>query len=675
MAEDTPRRTEQKVEIGEGSVAKNIFQVVIEHLTLGIHSLPVDYTPAIKNFLTEYLGTPEEPVPFGGREREMAQLTEWLTAPDAPPYLLLTAPAGRGKSALLVRWMTYLQETMPDLNIVFVPVSIRFDTALASATFAILAARLAAIHGDPISTGPNTPDAVWRGLASQYMSRPLPDGRQVLIILDGVDEAANWDVSAALFPRRPLPGLRAIVSARLTFTRPTADHWRRALGWESRRLARAMTLKGLGMSGIRDVLEKMGVPLNELSRNVDIVRELYRLSEGGDPLLINLYVQRLWEERDKALALTPEDLRSISPGYEGYFDRWWEDQRKLWGDKAPLKERAVQEVFSLLAVARGPLPAADLLRLAAEDSGLNALTLEDTLKPLARLVIGDATRGYVFSHPRLADYFREDLRKKDPRYLEAVEARFLAWGRETMEALREGRLAPGQVSSYVLRYYRGHLEAAGADWQAFLPLVEVEGWARAWHHLEGTYSGYLGDVDAVWERAKQADAEATATGDVVPALGTEIRCALIKASIHSLASNIPPELLAALVEYGVWPSPVALVHARLVLDERARARALAALAPHLPPDLLAQALKAAQAIEREDARARALAALAPLWTQVPRQQAYALWAKTWPALAARRRDDLLFDLTALAPVIAALGGENAVRETFQAIQDVSRWWP
>jgi len=33
------------------------------------------------------------------------------------------------------------------------------------------------------------------------------------------------------------------------------------------------------------------------------------------------------------------------------------------------------------------------------------------------------------------------------------------------------------------------------------------------------------------------------------------------------------------------------------------------------------------------------------------------------------------DLPALAPVIAALGGVEAVVETFRAIQDVGRWWP
>src|ERR1041385_5642740 len=34
----------------------------------GIDQLPTDYATRIENFVAEYLGTPDEPVPFGGRE-------------------------------------------------------------------------------------------------------------------------------------------------------------------------------------------------------------------------------------------------------------------------------------------------------------------------------------------------------------------------------------------------------------------------------------------------------------------------------------------------------------------------------------------------------------------------------------------------------------------------------
>ena len=87
------------------------------------------------------------------------------------------------------------------------------------------------------------------------------------------------------------------------------------------------------------------------------------------------------------------------------------------------------------------------------------------------------------------------------------------------------------------------------------------------------------------------------------------------------------------------------------------------------------ALAAARAIGDADDRAKALVGLAPHLAQLPCQRLYPLWQETLPILAARTREDLLADLCALAPVIAALGGEEAVAETSRAIQDVGLWWP
>ena len=70
---------------------------------------------------------------------------------------------------------------------------------------------------------------------------------------------------------------------------------------------------------------------------MDIVAELYRLSEG-DPLLVGLYVGDLWARGEEVTRLKPEDLAGIQPGYKGYFDRWWDDQKKLWGKEKPWLE-------------------------------------------------------------------------------------------------------------------------------------------------------------------------------------------------------------------------------------------------------------------------------------------------------------------------------------------------
>ncbi|MDQ7028703.1 MAG: hypothetical protein Q9O62_02445 [Ardenticatenia bacterium] len=104
---------------------------------------------------------------------------------------------------------------------------------------------------------------------------------------------------------------------------------------------------------------------------------------------------------------------------------------------------------------------------------------------------------------------------------------------------------------------------------------------------------------------------------------------------QSLAANLPPALLVARVERGLWtPRPRGLAHACRVPEAKQRAEVLAGLAPRL--------------------------------AQRPREQLYPLWQETLHMLAARTRRDLLADLGALEPVIAALGGAEAVEETFRA---------
>jgi hypothetical protein len=124
----------------------------------------------------------------------------------------------------------------------------------------------------------------------------------------------------------------------------------------------------------------------------------------------------------------------------------------------------------------------------------------------------------------------------------------------------------------------------------------------------------------------------------------------------------------------------ALAAAQKIGDPNDRAKVLAGLAPHLPEaeraEVLGETLAAAREIGDANDRAKVLARLAPhLAHQFPHQHLYSLWQETLPILAARTRKDLLADLCALELVIAALGGAEAVVETFHAIQDVGRWWP
>src|SRR5260370_38782953 len=111
------------------------------------------------------------------------------------------------------------------LGAISFPVSIGFRTNLAGVVFPALVALLANFHGEKVPADPNVQEEVWRGLLVDYMTRPLPDGRSLVLILDGVDEAADWAADPGLFPPNPPPGLRLVLSARHLANDRDTDAW------------------------------------------------------------------------------------------------------------------------------------------------------------------------------------------------------------------------------------------------------------------------------------------------------------------------------------------------------------------------------------------------------------------------------------------------------------------
>jgi len=566
-----------------------------------------DFRASIKNFISSYLGTPQDPKPFGGREAVLRELSEWLDE-GQQPYLVLAAEAGRGKTALLVRWSERLAARR-DLRVIFIPVSIRFETNSPEFVFGALAAALAGYHGE------QTP---WelrqlsgrqlRDLCLSFMTRERRSGPRALVILDGLDEAIGWEAGPSLFPASPPDWLRVVVSARVRPDRPDAAAWASCLGW--RGLARLFSLEPLSREGIKEVLENMGFPLAELSQRADIVGELHRLSEG-DPLVVGLYVQDLWQRGDEAARLRPEDLAQLKPGLEGYFDGWLEDQRKLWGAHWTQREPQLHALLRLLACALGPLLRQDLLELLTPDQ-IGGLDLDMLLRPLGRLIAGDGCRsGYVFSHPKLAAYFYDRLGAGERQ---GLENRFADWGRQCFEKLRRGELAPTQVSLYLARFLGEHLERAGAPVDQIYELLSKE-WLEATTQVSDGPQLFLNEAERVWRLALREGPSA---------VGQLVRAALCFSSVASLGENTPAGLLAPCVRHGVMSLSHAMVLAREKHELHDRARALTMLAPLVAEgereQVVAEALATARKIEREVDRAEALAALAPLLAESERAQ-------------------------------------------------------
>jgi hypothetical protein len=656
--------TGQNIAIGHGA---RVIQV-IQQVVAGMPALSTDYATRVEHFLREYLGTDERPVPFGGRADDLRLLNKWIESKDSPPYLMLAAPAGRGKSALLVQWHTQLL-ARTELAVTFFPISVRFRTNLAGIVFPTLASRLAALHGEQLTITPDTPLEVWREFLAAYLARPLPDGRHHLLLLDGLDEAADWQATADLFPATPPAGLRVLVTARYLAGDTDVLPWLRRLGWETPGRAHTIELGPLSQAGVTEVLQRHIQTRDHEDMWAAFARELHRLSEG-DPLLVRLYLDHLREQRTEMVRLQPEDLHTIRPGLAGYFDRWWQDQRKLWGQHAPLREPAVQVVLNLLACALGPLSQEALLALAPPESGLSTWILEETLLPLQRFVLGDGRQqGYTFSHPRLGQYFYEQLSLRERQ---AAEARFLSWGQQTVAALNSGQMEPEQVPHYLIQYYGAHLARADANADALLALVS-HGWQQVWEGIEGAHAGFLDDTARAWRAAEQADEAAVANSQPAPYLGDEVRCALCRASINSMAKHLPAGLLLALVREGLWTPTQGLAYARQVPEARQRAQVLVELAclveGSLQAELAHEALKAIQAMGNTVRRTELLAQLLPCLPHDLQQQ------QLRAALDAARANTSLTDrsqmLLALAPVLASPFNQQLIQEALDSAREIA----
>jgi hypothetical protein len=158
-----------------------------------------------------------------------------------------------------------------------------------------------------------------------------------------------------------------------------------------------------------------------------------------------------------------------------------------------------------------------------------------------------------------------------------------------------------------------HLEKAG-DAEGLHALLREEttegrnGWYEANERL-GQPSHFADCVAQAWRLADQAFIEGR------QALGLQCRCALLSASLNSLASNLPPGLLESLVRQGLWPMEQALAYARRTPDTTQKVESLSKLAPLVlqgeRATVLSEALDAARSIGNEGHRSSALGALAP----------------------------------------------------------------
>jgi len=103
--------------------------------------------------------------------------------------------------------------------------------------------------------------------------------------------------------------------------------------------------------------------------------------------------------------------------------------------------------------------------------------------------------------------------------------------------------------------------------------------------------------------------------------------------------------------------------------------AMHALAPYLPESALPKVIEAVKAIGEPDEREEALRALISRRSPMSLAADRRLWSEALRVFAARTRQKLLANLSALLPMLDTLAEAEARDETASAIRDVARWYP
>ena len=246
-----------------------------------------------------------------------------------------------------------------------------------------------------------TVGATYQNSAEFYRDRCLElahaiDEKRVptVIIVDGLDEASGWEMERALL-QSPPDSTGTALSFPLVRSRAIEANsldWLHRLDW-SQNSAQSIRVPPLSREGIGEALRSMGYPVASLATRIDVIGVLERLTEGGDPLLVRMYAESLWNTGETSQTITPEELEKFDPGFGGFFKNWFEKQSGNWSDANSPFRGQLEAVLAVLSVALGPMEHRHLeaiCKILTKDR-VGSLSVKD-IEPIRRFLLGDGRR-------------------------------------------------------------------------------------------------------------------------------------------------------------------------------------------------------------------------------------------------------------------------------------------
>jgi len=313
-------------------------------------------------------------------------------------------------------------------------------------------------------------------------------------------------------------------------------------------------------------------------------------------------------------ARAPLDLANLPTGLVGYYAEYWDAWRTgKRGKGVEVWDELYAPLLTTLAAAQDAIPMEWLLRWA----GVNRKPRE-----VSRL-LNESWRAFisekevhgkkVFTPYHLS--FKDFITGKvDTNKLPPVQAHLIKdLSSQTLEAhariteIFEEECTGNWKFLVDQDYQRLHLAShlASAGKYEILRSLLTEGnekieWAVAREKKEGAFAGYLSDLSFLWSYTDQKCE-----------LPLAVRCMLIENSIHSLASNISPNLLAELLKAGYWDLPKCLITIAQQSDPSQQYSSIELIISHVPRDQFREIIQTAHNIKDDYYCSLALLAILP----------------------------------------------------------------
>ena len=582
-------------------------------------------------------------------------------------YLIIEAPAGLGKTAFIA-WLArergyvhHFAELAPGLDGVG-------RTLRSLAAQLVLAYHLSAYEAEGLlPSAASYPDFLYKLL--KQAANTQEKGEKVVLVIDALDEAGTPHYQNVLgLPKVLPPGVFIVATQRpvsLMLEVDTGETPRRSVplraeSSENLDDMRRYLSRATGWDEIRNALR-----LNHRTSDW-FVRTLLDKA-AGMWMYLHFVIQEI-RRGERSLPKLDDLPSGLHQYYARHWSQWRNENEQEWG-------QVYLPIIGILAAAQQAV-SAEFVR---ECGQVKREVLEvrrclgEKWRPFVAVEGSREQPRYRFNHATLREFFSGQIERKKLTVTEAefvnemanatcqahqkiIEYFFSRWnGLDTGLSGISHLSHLDDIDSYGLGHLATHLEEAkrADELHRLLQIVRVQQeqvfprrsrlwrlltWALGksscstvnrkllvWYTVRshaGEVTDFLNDVDRAWKIADTARERGPNEG--IAAIGLQVRYALLTASVRSLATCIPPTLLAALVKERVWKPSQALAYAIHHPDKTEESRLLLRLAPAIAElGYPAEALTAIKRITHGRWQSQALSAMAPHAADV------------WPALLDR----------------------------------------